>query len=76
MSGARRPTTVFWDSGRRQVVVLGPSNHSPAGAMIGPMTSTVALVGVLLRLAALLYSSVVPSGASGCGAVMVSAASR
>ena len=71
MSGARRPTTIFWDSERRQGVVLGPSNHSPAGAMIGPMTSTVALVGVLLRLAASLYSSVVPSGASGGGSVMV-----
>ena len=76
MSGSSRATTIFWDSERRQVVVLGPSNHSPAGAMIGPMTSTVALVGVLLLLAALLYSSVVPSGASGCVAVMASAASR
>jgi hypothetical protein len=69
--GSIRATTIFWDSERRQGVILGPSNHSPAGAMIGPMTSTVALVGVLLRLAASLYSSVVPSGASGGGAVMV-----
>ncbi len=58
------------DSGRRQGVILGPSNHSPAGAMIGPMTSTVALVGVLLGLAALRYSSVVQTGASGYEAVM------
>ena len=49
---------------------MRPSNHSPAGAMIGPMTPTVDLVGLLLRLAALLSSSLVQSGASGYVAVM------
>lgn len=38
--------------------------------MIGPMTSTDALGGVLLALAALLYSSVVQTGASDSVAVM------
>ncbi len=44
--------------------------------MIGPMTLTVAFLGVPLLLAAMLYSSDFTSGASGCVAVMASAASR
>src|SRR5688572_14105784 len=67
---SRDSTRAIMLSSERTSHVLGSSNHAPSGAMVGPMTSTVALGGLLLRLAALLYSSVVQTGASGYEAVM------